>query len=226
MAYTFVNSGGAENTNVTTYSPTAGNLIVLMSSTSSGAGNPNITSWQTNGAANLAIPIASISNSGLWYTVGYLENCPAGVTSITATYNGGTPGTVTQVLVEYSGIATSGSLIATTPAANLQTAPGTGANAIVSGTQNVILPGAGALILGLHTNSEGHSMTAGTGYTSRIVVNANFAGIIQDLRATSNGNQTATTQVGLGGTLQFTSAILAFSEPLGIAQILMGQACL
>ncbi len=132
-------------------------------------------------------------------------------TSITATYNGGTPGSVSLYCIEYSGIALTSPLIGVS-AVNLQSSPGTGTNAVTSNALNVST-GVPALVLGLISDQSGLGMSAGTGYTLRFD-NGGTGGdalLGEDLRATVTGNQTATGTT-THGTDTFVSYVIAFGE--------------
>jgi hypothetical protein len=215
MAYAYVSgASNVTNGNSVSYAPTAGNLVVIYSSTSSGGGSPTFTTTDNLATSyTQALAAATFGSSG-WYGARYLENVPAGITTFTNTYNGGTPGNCAIRVVEYSGIATSASLLGPPPTPLLQTTAGTGTDAVTSNLQNVTtVP---ALILGFTFDEQGLSFSAGTGQTLRGGI-LSFSGGnlgVQDKRATVTGNQviTATTT---HGTDSFVSMMLTFLEPSG-----------
>lgn len=211
MAYAFVQAvKNSANSNVLSITPTAGNLLLLLSRTSSGGGTPTVTGMVTNNSTALSSRIATFENLvGRWCTIFELVNVPSGVTSVTVTYNGGTPGTTLLLGVEYSGLATTTPFIAAN-SGNYQAAPGTTANAITSGAVNVTSQP--ALVLGAVMTWSGNSdATAGTGYTNRFSADNDF--LIMDKRITATGNNTVTaTAASHGGTDAYETFLLAYAE--------------
>jgi hypothetical protein len=217
MPYAYVNSGinnGASNQ--ITYNPAAGNLAVLLSLTSVGAGSPTLTGVQDNNSVAWTQGIATYSfDSGSAYLTAYYKaNCEAGITTITGTYNGGSPGGITLIVIEYSGIATSSPLINTV--SNSQTGPGTGANALTSGTISV--PTVPALCLGMVVDDVGgNPISAGTSpnaFTSRFTTTTGNDIILQDFRLTT-GSAVGSTATASQGAASFGSMFLAFAESGG-----------
>lgn len=209
--YAFVNyAKNASNSNTITVSLTTGNLGVLVSSTSSGAGTPTVTQVQDNTGANWTAAISTYQPAGYpggWFSVFYKENLPAGVTSVTVTYNGGTPGTCGLTVVQYSGIATSSSFISA--ASQGQVSPGTGTDAISSGATTIsAVP---ALVLGIVQNAGNSDTVAGTGFTGRTAPDNDW--FVEDKRATSTGSQTATaTAATHGGGDTYFTVVAGFKE--------------
>lgn len=229
MAYSYVNNyQNSANSNVTTISPTAGNTLILISSTSTGAGNPTLTQVQDSGSNLWTQGIATYQDSnGNWNSMYYTSNAAALLTSVTCTYNGGTPGSCGIIVIQYSGLATASGLITT--AKNSQAAPGTTANAITSGSTLVTLPGGApaAAIIGVVLNSGDSDTTNGTGFTARYGTGVSNLYFIEDQRITSSTTLAATaTAPTHGGTDSYATFLLAFSEPAVASINLMGQICL
>jgi hypothetical protein len=215
MAYAFVKVGtNSANSNVVTFSPTnAGDFLIVMSDTSAGAGNPTASitdnlssSWQTARAT-------TGFGAARYLTAFYLPNCPGGITSITLTYNGGTPGTVTIGVFEYSGVATTTPLIVASTFQS-QATPGTGVDAIVSPTINVTTQP--ALLFGVLIDNNNHtSITVGTGFTRRDSGSTllNQGWMPEDKRVTATGNTTATARDATnGGADTYLNITMAFAE--------------
>lgn len=212
--YTYVKNGqNSANSNSITFSPTnTGDLLVLWSRTSAGGGTPTLTSVVDNNSVGWTLGLATAtygSGSENYVSMYYRPNCEAGITSVTCTYNGGTPGGTDILIAEYSGIALTSPLIGVT-SGNAQASPGTTANAITS-TGLSVASGLPALIMGLVANGGDGDTVAGTGYTARLLSNDTW--FFEDLRATSAGTQTATaTAPTHGGTDDYISFVAAFSE--------------
>lgn len=213
MPYAYVGQGHS-STNAVTYSPTAGNLLVVFSATSIGGGNPTFT--VSDGSSDTwasAVSAAQLSGTGLYLGIAYTLSVGSGVTTVTLTYNGGSPGQVDVWAIEYSG---AGASFFGVSAGNSQATPGTGTNVLTSNALNVT-SGVPALILGLIDDDTraANTMAAGTGYTARgSPAGTSTSLLIEDLRATSTGNQTATgTDATHGGTDTYGSFVLAFAEP-------------
>lgn len=216
MAYAFVQAvKNSANSNSVSISPTAGNLVVFLSRTSAGGGTPTATGVQTNGSTALTQRVATFQNAnGEWWSIFDLVNAPSGTTSITATYNGGTPGTCLILAIEYSGIATSSAFIVGSTG-NFQNAPGTGANAITSGTATNVTSQP-ALVLGVVGNSGDSDTTAGTGYTNRFGNGTDNEWLVIDKRITATGNnQITATAATHGGTDNYETFLLSYAEPGG-----------
>jgi hypothetical protein len=214
MAYAYVGSAlNSSNSNAVSYSPTAGNLVVVFSETSAGGGTPTATITDNQSSPGWTTAIASVKASSSpveWLTAFYLPNCGSGITTITLTYNGGTPGTTNLLVVEYSGIATSSPLTGT--AYQAQSAPGTTTDAI-SSTAGAISK-APAAIVGCSFNIEEDTyFVAGTGFTGR---NTASYIVVEDQRQTSTGSYAATwTDSTKGGSDNYLTVMLAFAEPSG-----------
>jgi len=186
-------------------------LLVLASFTSSGAGNPLLTQVQDNNSVNWTQAIATQAIVSSYVTYYYLQNCEAGITSATCTYNGGPPGTIVTTITEYSGIATTGALLGSV--SNTQTSPGTGTDILTSTNFNVTTQP--ALIYGQMWNPQNDTAgAAGTGFTNRFVP-SNYGGRVEDKRVTATGNTAATFTLGGSGTDTFITFLLAFAESGG-----------
>ena len=228
MSYGFV--GALRNTangNSVTWSPAAGDLVVVWAESSSGGGNPFVTSISDGqGGTWFGVLAAINSGSGQYFSNAfniqayYSFNCPPGITSIALTFNGGTPGNCKLSVAEYSGIATSSPLIIQTH--QQQNAPGTATDAVSSGLMNVTSQP--ALLLGFVSNSSDTAdIAVGTGFTSRL--NADVGGdvrlLIQDRRLTATGNAavTATTSSAVDN---FGTIAMAFAEAGLVAPVSQG----
>lgn len=224
MAGAYVQSwNNSSNSNVITVAPTAGNHLTLVSGTSSGAGTPTVTDAVTNGGAHLSGIVSTFQNAnGVWFTIMELRDVPSGTTSITVSYNGGTPGTCGIIVIEESGLALTSTLIANS-AGNYQSAPGTAVDAITSGTATNI-SSQPAYLLGIISNSGDSDTTAGTGWTNRYGTGTSNDWCIIDKRVTATGNQqvlaTAPTH---GGGDSYETFLIAYAEPAatGTRQSLM-----
>lgn len=221
MAYTYIKTGAnAANGNTITFSPTSpGDFLLITSNTSAGGGNPTCT-FTDNLSTVYSTAVATVNKGafGDWVTIFYLPNCPSGITTLTATYNGGTPGTCILRVLEYSGIATSTPLIiAGVPA--VQSSPGTATDAISTGNVNV--SSQPALFFGWSLDSSQNGFASGTGYNSRA---STTFGVWEDKRVTATGNNAATFTSVSHGTDQFISTALAFAESGGSADVFLGQA--
>lgn len=198
------------NANTVTIAPAAGSVITIVSKTSSGAGTPTVTGIVTNGSVALDQRVATYQDATTleWFTVFDLKNCPSGVTSLTVTYNGGTPGTVYLVVTETTGADTTAPFVVVQH--NHQSSPGLTSNAITSGTTTTIgtLP---ALILGIvaNNNSDGDTV-AGTGYGTAIMANNDWCVFAK--RATTSPQQVTATAATHGNTDEYTTFLIAYAE--------------
>ena len=219
--YSFhVAANNVPNGNTVTISPSAGDLIVVYSTTSSGGGSPTVTFSDNAGGTWVNTNINNAITNSWCNAIGYCLNCPAGITTITCTYNGGTPGNCEIRAVAYSGIS-SATYIGVT-AINTQATPGTGSNLIVSAALNVTSQP--ALFIGIdhNTNSNGGG-SAGTGFTARgTQLNGTY---IEDQEVTSTGNATATFTSTRGALDTFATWAIAFYENTSVTP-LFGQICL
>ena len=211
MPYTFVGAKtNTANGNSITYTATPGNLLVVLSWTSAGGGSPTASISDNLGSTwNTRTATASIGAGfgAPWYTAFDLPNCGA-VTSITVTYNGGTPGTTDILILEYSAIDTAAPYIGTTQAA--QSAPGGGAT-LSSGNLSVA-SGVPALLIGVSRDDQSNGgFTAGAGYTGRSVTGSAWI-YVEDQRATSTGSYAATATETHTATDRYLTTILAYSE--------------
>lgn len=215
---TAVNNGATAYVNI---SPTAGNALLIQSATSPGGGSPTVTAVQAMSAVNgggsvlatgtVPAPLATVVGTNYYITGAYVLNLPAGVASVLLTFNGGTPGTTNIVVVEVSGVATSGAFIA--GAQQDQNTPGTTANAITSTAATV--GSAPAYLLGISSDAPlntGH-LAAGTSpiaYTLR-GSNSQF-GVAEDASEASTGSYAATfTDATRGGVDEYVTTVFALT---------------
>lgn len=212
MSYAFdVAANNVSNANTISIAPAAGDVIVVFSETSSGGGSPTFTVADNVGGDSWVVPFSGQLQTTWYYSVAYLLNCPAGITTLTATFNGGTPGNTNMRAVAYSGV--SGSYIGIT-SANFQTAPGSGANAITSNALNVTAQP--SLLIGLcHDVAENGGFTAGSSPLAFTLRGTLLNGLaIEDTRVTATGNASATF-TNSHASDNMVSWALAFSEGSG-----------
>lgn len=227
MAYAFVGQAqNVTNGNTVTYSPTVGNFLVVVSGTSAGSGAPTASIadnasgvWSTGKVTHQD---GAVNND--FFSVFYQPVAATGITVTTITYVGGTPGNTNIAIIEFSGLSATGWQGIST--FNEQTAPGTGANLVVSNSFNVTTQP--ALLLGWSFDTGGNGgWTAGTSplvFTRR--VNGNF-NMVEDTRVTATGNAIATATNTHAGADTFISYVMAISEPAaGGSPPLLGQICL
>lgn len=192
--------------------PTSGgNLLIWTSVSSIGGGSPIASVRDNNGTVwPIAVPTAS-DGKGNYRTIAYLPNCSPGITTVTATYSGGTPGLVITSITEYSGIGAVTPLIGA--AVSTIVTPGTGAQAIVVPPLSVIT-GLPALLFSALTDyiAAGSNLVGGFGsFTSRGVVGA--ATLIQDQRITSGASISPTATDAVRGAIDsYLGFTAAFSE--------------
>src|ERR1700729_2650200 len=107
MAYAFVGTAqNSANANTITYSPTAGNYLIVISATSQGGGTPT-ASIADNSSGSWTMQKATSQDGGGandFFTVFTQGSAAAGITTITITYVGGTPGTTDIAVIKYSGL--------------------------------------------------------------------------------------------------------------------------
>lgn len=216
MAYGFVQVAHAATNTVTITSSGSTNLLVVDGSWSDSSNQtPTIdTNLGTNvGTICQAKTTDAFNFSGAKW---YLKNIASGITSVTLTFAGGTPGQVDIWVSEYSGIDTSAPFIVS--AGQAQLAAGTGTDAITSGNGNVTSQP--ALIHSVSNDALGGSgIAAGTGFTSR----STAAGVLEDKRVTATGN-TAGTATASSGTPAIITVMAAFAE--AATDTLMSQICI
>jgi hypothetical protein len=201
MAYAHVQTSSTRNGLSTPLASTgAGNLLILSVYNSGGGGR-----LATVTAGFVQIGTEFVSAATYATNVYYYQNNPGGLTSVAVTWSGGTPGESGVYVSEYSGIATSSSLI--TFARDDQTTPGTGTDAVTSGVANVTSQP--ALIWGISGDYPNlATLNIGTGFTNRDVDN----GVrIEDKRVTSTGNQAATFTAATAPD-ETTTWMVAFAE--------------
>ena len=151
----------AGTTNSVSFTPTnTGDMLLAFSATSAGGGSPTATA--SDNLSDTWTSVQATVHSGALYMTEYvLPNNPAGITTVTFTYNGGTPGQADLAVCEVSGAATSSPVSA--HIAQGQSDPGTATNAITSG-----LTTASGYIFGMEVPGAPHStLVSGTGYTQR-----------------------------------------------------------
>ena len=203
MAYAYANKWTSGSGNTITIAPSAGSLLVLSTFTSSGGGNPTYTIADNLGSTWQVAQAATNDGGGAWDGVQYLLNCGAGITTLTLTFNGGTPGASCFItVVEYTGIAATAAFLGIVR--NVQAAPGTGTDALTASGLSVTT--APALLLCLVTS--GSASTAGTGFTSRSTTN-NL--LVSDSRITSTGTY-GVTATAANGSATYATHALAFAE--------------
>lgn len=201
-AYAHVQSVAANADTATITSSTAGTLLVFSVYTSGGGGR---ISTVTSGFTLVATEL--VGDYGV--SVYAYPNNPGGITSVGVTaWASGTPGERRVYVSEYSGIATSSPVLTT--ASQTQSSPGTGTDAVTSGTSTVTLAGApGALIYGFSGSfGSGITMNTGTGFTSRVLNDGNR---VEDKRVTSDGSQAATYTAASAPATTYTWMV-AFAE--------------
>jgi len=193
MAYAYV--GGNENMNLsgvsqasisTTYTPTAGNTLIILvtydvtsTPTISGGGNTY------NAGAG---PYGDATGTGQINQVFYAQSVAGGSTSFLASFSPSSPYVGIRV-EEYSGLGTYIGAVG-----QFQTSPGTGAGAVTSGNLNV--SSAPAMFYGWGSNTDGNStLSATAGWAAnRDVFTANGTNwsITADELVSVTGNQAAT----------------------------------
>jgi hypothetical protein len=212
----------ATNTNVINRSFVAGNTAFLWTLTSPGAGNPYVTGIVDNQGGTWKSVIGTINVTGnttadagtFHMGLYYQENCPAGITTATVSFNGGNPGSIMVVAFEVSGLKTASSIIGSNQRAF--TNPGTGTDAM-AGTGLVVgtLP-AFVIAVGGSGNGAVNSLTAGTGYTQHYKAagnTVNYGLMVEGLRVTSSGTYTATMTDSHGASANEHVITVAFAEP-------------
>lgn len=214
---TFAYVGSAQNAsngNTITYSPVAGNYLILVSNTSSGGGTPTIT-VTTNGTGGSVWTNEknAAQDGGTGYkSLAICPTAPTGATTITVTFNGGTPGNTAMAVMELSGLSSTGWQGIST--FNAQVAPGTGTNAIVSNSFSVTTQP--AALIGWINNESGDGVnTAGSSpiaFTKRVNGTVNM---LETARVTATGSAIANATTTGAGADTFTSYVMAISEPSG-----------
>jgi hypothetical protein len=161
--YAYVGSAYAAS-NTVSYSPTAGNVLAITVGNSDAGGTP-VASVTDNLNTTYSVAMATSTASLQQLSTFYLLNCPAGISSIAASWTGGTVGSTKEILVlEYSGLQS----FLGASALYAITAPGTGSNGIVSNTVSVSAEP--AALVGVVYNPSSNPCTAGTSpisFTSR-----------------------------------------------------------
>jgi hypothetical protein len=198
--------------NTITISPPTGALVIVFSITSGGGGTPTVV-FSDNSSSTWANASNNVNVGGNHFSVGYCLAAAAGVTTITATYNGGTPGACNLVAIAYTGMSSPTFVALTAP--NAQTAPGTGANLVT--TTALSCGSTNALFVGMHadTTNANDGLTVGTGFTLRadLVSGANTTQIyLQDPNAEVTGSNTSTMTVASHGADTYGSIGIAFAD--------------
>lgn len=229
MSYTYNSSAinSAANANTITLSPPSGSLIAVYSVTSAGGGTPTVTLSDNGSGSVWANASNNVVTGSDHCSVAYCLSAGTGITTLTATYNGGTPGTCDLIAVCYTGLTSPSFVAVATP--NGQTNPGTGANAITANALNC--GSTNALMIVFSKENANHSnMAAGTGFTLRLntTVGASDGLAVEDPAAEVTGSQTGTfTDATNGAGAAYNTISVAFADNTGgAAQIIMGQACL
>ncbi|MDR5730711.1 MAG: hypothetical protein RB191_25150 [Terriglobia bacterium] len=137
------------------------------------------------------------------------------MTTITATYNGGTPGSIALTAVAYTGL-TSPSFIGLT-APNLQASPGAGTDAVTTSALNC--GSTSALLVGLSADASGSNtgLVGGTGFTQRISTNngGTWGIFIEDPAIEVTGSKTATWTASAHSTDTYDSVAVCFADNAG-----------
>ena len=211
--YAFNSSGVNFTTqNVVPLTPPTGALMVAFSNTSGGGGTPTV-GFSDNSSSVWANASNNVVVGGIHYSVGYCLSALAGVTAITATYNGGTPGSTNLCAAAYTGLVLPVFVAVSAP--NTQVAPGTGANLV---TANALACGSiPTLFIGCSTDfsNANDGLTVGTGFTLRadLIAFSNAGQMyIQDPNAEVTGSNTSTYTVASHGTDTYASLSIAFSD--------------
>lgn len=211
MAYAYV--GGNETVNwtgasvgsiSTTYTPTAGNTLIILVT------NGNTSTVTPSGGGNTYVssgvgPLGATANSLL--QAYYVSSCNGGSTTFVATFGTSTPYVGIRV-EEFSGL---GAFIGAV--GQNQTSPGTGAGAVTSGNLNVTpVP---AMFYGWGTNYSGSATLSATAMWTEnrnVFAAANGAGwsLSADVLDSSAGNLAATFTTSSAG-LQYGTFALAFA---------------
>ena len=217
MSYSFVNAAYAAATSIA-YSPTIGNQVIVAVGNGFSSGTPSAT-VSDNLASSYAIAAPSTAGGIYFLTAQYLLSAPPGISTISVTWAGGNAVSPQILVLEYSGFA--GFVGASTP--NYVSAPGTGANAIVSGAVTVASPPVG--LIGIAYNPTANPCTAGTSpiaFTQRFSTGGEGMSA-EDVEMLSGGSPKVTfTTINSGN--NFLVAALAFAETqLIIPDTLMGQ---
>lgn len=202
-------------------SPTAGNTLIIAMQTGAGGGAP-IASLTDNLSNTYSVASASSSpgTAQWWYSFFYLKNIPAGITGLTASFVGGTPGNCVMSALEYSGLDLTAPFIGCT-ADNIQATPGIVTDAITSATLS--LTTVPAILIGYSADEPNNGTpSSGTGFTSR---GSAGAGILwEDQRFTSNTSPAATFSTASHGTDQHSTFALGFIEKASTGAALAGAA--
>jgi hypothetical protein len=217
-AYTHVQTvAGSAQTASVTISITAGNLVIVTGMFTTGGGSSDFTPTTNTSAVFTSAVDTGASPNNYQVRSYYLLNAGSGITSVTATFDVGTPGEYGFVVSEYSGIATTSALVGS--AAAVDEAPGTGTDAITSGNTGT-LTSQPALIYEYAFNQNYSAITQGTGFASRLT--SAFGGNLQvaDRRVTAT-TAVAGTFTSTDGTANYNVFVLAFAEPGGAASGLL-----
>jgi hypothetical protein len=211
--YAFVSQAqNASNGNTVTVSPAAGHFLIVVSQTSAGGGTPTASisdnlgdTWTVGKATSQD---GTIANN--FFSIFYLPVAPAGITTITLTYAGGTPGAANIAFVEYSGLSSTGFQGVST--FNQQQNPGTATNAITTNNINVATQ-PGALIGWFNDGAGSGGWTAGTSpLTFTMRVNGSF-NMLEDARVTATGNALANATSTHGTTQTYITYAIFIAEP-------------
>lgn len=141
---------------------TAGNLIAVMASWDGGIG---VLSGITDSLGNTYTAVNNVSDGGNpnHYATWYAKNITGGACTVTVTYTSSRPITLLEV-VEISGVDTTAPLDKS--AIQLQATPGTGANAVTSGSVTTTTDGQFIFGCSIATGSFTQTYSVGTGFTS------------------------------------------------------------
>lgn len=219
------NGHNTANGNTITYTATPGNYLVVGVFTSAGGGSPTATIADNGSGSTWTTQLATTTFASSFFTF-FSGVAGTGVTTITLTFNGGTPGSVIAGVVEYSGLSATGWQAIS--AGNLQAVPGspagTGTNAVTSNALTVAAQPAALVgwVFELGGNGGGTAGTSPITFTRRL----NFGGIMtEDARVVSTGSAVANATNSNGSVDSLVTYAIAISESGGGgAAVLVGAA--
>lgn len=189
----------------TTISTTSGDIVLLVSMTSGGAGSPYVTAisgagstWNTSVLGTFGTSSSYILKGTLYMSAFYAYAASTGSTTITPTYNGGTPSTAIVFAADCTAVASSSPLASNIY--NYQTSVANTANAVtVAGGTGSDSVTSGNLIVGFFRQSSS-TLTAGTSpiaFTSQV---SGANGLIEWGLANTTGTFDATATNGNSNT--------------------------
>lgn len=210
---TFVGGAYATSGSPISYSPTAGNNVVvaIFNTVTSGTLTAALTDSESNLYSNPLNEAGPYSGLNYFVSLFYLPNVPAGITSFTPSFSGGVVGNIYVFVAEYSDTHPWTFLGVPTPAGNGQNAPGTGANAITSNTINIT--SVAAVLIGFVLNPSNHPVSAGT---SPLAFTLDFGtagdGISVEHAAVLSSGNAAATATTVNAANDFITTAIAFAD--------------